>query len=54
MGAAVTVILWMAFGSMGTALLIFTGVPLALTGESAGPGALSMLGWCRVHRAVWR
>ena len=28
-------LLWMAFGSIGTALLIFTGVPLALTGGVA-------------------
>jgi heavy metal efflux system protein len=33
--AAILGLLWMAFGSMGTALLIFTGVPLALTGGVA-------------------
>jgi cobalt-zinc-cadmium resistance protein CzcA len=34
-------LLWMAFGSIGTALLIFTGVPLALTG---GVAALALRG----------
>ena len=30
--AVILALLWMSFGSMGTALIIFTGVPLALTG----------------------
>ena len=47
-------LLFMAFGSGRDALIIFSGVPLALTGGVAARYPVLDLGGCRLHRALGR